>query len=795
MNTDNSHNHTNGFHENGNSPHGGNNFDQSAHGSDNRVPTGEEYTELNNQESEKYNPFVTFKEESTHFKEMGFWCGVNNADDPRGTFNKVLKDCRNLQEDRRLDLNISHSFDIERFEERIFNTEEEIEEICRKLEEQQGEIPILRAETKDLKKEIDGLKDELSNAYKKLGEAKTHLIDKRIQDAFKELDSLNEKYREIARKHGEINEEARNRNADAFEIKPNLLEHLQNTYTDAYDQIRQKAANLGLNGNWTTNPWYLRTFGLLAAFASGYFFSIFAVEGQLGNASISFFIFTGLFNFFGALTQSIPGGYLLATSLVILLPFVVLLISFFCQKALERHRDKQEKRLEDLKIVLNEKSEIQIGEANEDLYSFLLKNTPLSFVISIVFAFVTFGYYGATGPSAAPNKQLADLNTSLSSFTIGVCLSLAFAGIVYIYIIKIIEPRLSNRNISSEDDDGLKSPRFRVSIELIFVVLAVLLGLAALLIGLEKNFFFGVSSAFANRKAFLGLSFFIVSVLLTAFTFGYGIYFGGVIEAKIGIERKLRLLVQKLAYNSFPSIKPALLADKTFGIKYVEIANKLLKLISDKTDLAKQFIPKSEHQMKRPKSGRQTSNFLGFLPTFVRKYFDDNRSENQRLHDELDELNYRIELPVEDEYYFPEIANEINGLEISLKESRKRMLITESDIRSRQEEKSDYIKKLNDDKAWLEEKMKDWNKYISFLNREQFKEIERFNRKCQREISELNNGFNLALWFITSGGTPPPDPNLFITSGGTPPPDPNLKEEKQNGREPGKDKRPSIALA
>ncbi len=709
-----------------------------------------------NQESKKYNPFIEFEESPSHFTKLGFWAALNNVDNPRKAFDELIQSYITLLEDRRLDLNFSHSFDVERFEEQVLNAEDQTDEIAEKLREQQSEVPALNKEARSIRDRIIGLEKKLTDAYQKLGNAKINLIDNRIRDAFNELNNLIDKYREITKKHREVNQDAKEGN-NAFEIKPDFLEQLKASYHNALENIQKKTVSLGLKGNWLMNPWYLQIFGLLAAYASGYFFSIFAIKSNLGNVDITFFILTGLFNFVGGVTLASPWvGHAIVIGLIILLPIMFLLISYFCQRALEKREEKQEKKLEDLKVTVNENNEIQIKNIAEinDFYSFLLKRLPFLYIVCVIFAFVAFGYFGALNPSFVPNPTLNNLSTSLSGFMVGVNLSLAFSGIIYIYILNVIEPRQENSSdLDQEEESKKRKYVFRSNIELIAVILLSLALFFVLLIGLEKYFLFDISKVVLNKVAFIALLLFTLSLLITAFTFGYGMYFSGIIEAKVNTERQLRFITQKLAYNRFPSIKPALIADKTFGTKYIEIVNKLLDLISNKTDLAGKFVPKKESQSKQKQEN--AAPFFNFLPRRIRKYFSDNRSEGERLQDHLRELDERVDLPPEDEYYFPEIASEINSLDARIKENKKRLLTTEADIRNRKEEKSDHVLNLKADKIKLEEKTREWNKHLSFLHREQFKEVERFNRKHQKELTELNDGFNLALWFIAGGGQPP----------------------------------------
>ncbi len=703
-----------------------------------------------NQESAKYNPFIEFNQELEHFKKIGFWNSLNNATNPRGAYEQYLEKHSNLFEEKKRILNDFHFYDIERFKEQIRKADEKIISINEKLNQQNDILP-LEDEAEKIREKIEVLRNELRISLKRLGDEKESLIDKRIEKAFQELDLLIDKYRDIAGKHFALNRDAQERNGDAFQIKPNLLQQLQNHYEKIFREAQEKFESLGF-GNWLDNSWSLKTFGLLAALASGYFFSIFSIETKLGNESVPFFIFTGLFNLVGNLISSQPWGIFIVFLLIAGLPFLFLLVAYICQRLLNKYEEGREKKLEDFKLTLNQNNEIEIAEAAEttDFYCFLLKRTPLLFVLSIIFALVAFGYYGATSVSAAnpvntaANNKLTALDISLTSSTIGIFLALALSGVVYIYILNIFEPRLEKVNSRENKTPPPRSWRFWANFELIGILIVVLLLLFALLFGSEKYFFFNIGKAMVNKKSFIAFLLFIVSVLLTAISFGYGVYFSAINEVKDNVERKLRVLNQTHANNSFPGIKSALFADKAFGIKYVNIVNKLIELVSAKTDLAGEFIPKNQKQANQKQSFTQETRFFSNPFKWIRENIFRKNS-----------YDLPIELTAEDKHYFPEITSEIENIHSQIRENRQHIEEIESEIKGRQQENTEYIRKLKEEKSRLESQNREWKKHISFLNREHFKEVERFIQKHQQEVSELKDGFNLALWFIAYGGKPP----------------------------------------
>src|SRR5205085_10196360 len=128
-------------------------------------------------------------------------------------------------------------------------------------------------------------------------------------------------------------------------------------------------------------------------------------------------------------------------------------------------------------------------------------------------------------------------------------ISLAFGSLTYVYIINIIEPRLADKR-----EAGSNINWFLANLELVLVLAAILLGIVALLFGVENMLYL-------YSNSFFSFAMFIVCVLLSSFTLGYGIYFSGLVETANFLEKEMELLSIKAAYNSFPNIRAIINAD------------------------------------------------------------------------------------------------------------------------------------------------------------------------------------------------------------------------------------------
>ena len=726
--------------------------------------------ENTNENTSIFNSFESGKdkiilENKQHWREIGFWCALHSSENLNNEFSNLIQEYEANKSEQRQYLELRLKEEIARFERKIEIAATKNKQIENEIEKQKNVTEIEKT-ILDAKQEKDTLELELAKFYNDLGRAKKDLLENQIKEAFKNLESIIENYGEITEKHKKISLITSHENEKALRIVPDFLLKLRDNYQDTYDKMQKRISNLSMNGVMFFSR--SKLIGYATALASGYFFSIFALQKQLSNEDVPFFMLTGLFGFGEALKNSESFWFsLLNHILFIALSLVsIFVVTFICQFFLKKHEEGQEIHNFFRKFLITQLK--NYSESDEDsnskqqesdfpnetlqspstsLWTFWLEIIPFLLIAGIVFIVLSLGNVGTelTGTSS-----LDKLSISLSAQVVGVALSLGFAGLTYLYIINVIEPRLERKRRNDQPINWL------YNFELILVIFVILVSMLLLLFGVENTFFQSTTDIFS-------FSMFFICILLSSFTLGYGVYYRGLAETIENLEFHMNKLSFQTAFTSVPNIPSILKADRKFRDRYFEIVNRILGLVAAQAKVAEKSVmlkPQTKKRIKTKQSRKQPKFNINNVKDFVYNMFTEppppDLSKQNKIEEEIDKIEQRFETRLMDKDLFPDLMTEVENLKGQIKTIVENIVDLELDVKNRLESNTEFIKRLNDEEKDLNQKIDDWYKHILTLQDNRLSRIEEFNNRKLRDKKHIKDGFNLGLWFLEHDIKPTP---------------------------------------
>ena len=132
----------------------------------------------------------------------------------------------------------------------------------------------------------------------------------------------------------------------------------------------------------------------------------------------------------------------------------------------------------------------------------------------------------------------------------------------------------------------------------------------------------------------------------------------------------------------------------------------------------------------------------------------DALSEEERIEEEVARIEERFETLPEDKEYFPQITCEIENWKGRLNGEIKRLIELEKEFKDRREEKTAFAQKLNNEVTTLQERIYNWEKHITYIYDTHYTEFENLYKKYRQESAQMQDGFNIAMWFIANNIEP-----------------------------------------
>lgn len=672
---------------------------------------------------------VIIPQDDKHFNRMGFYCAIGESENPKGKFDALLLRHKESIDEKLKQIEYHYYLDILRFETKIEELKKKLEEEKFKLFTHKFDIDELLKARDALKVEVNNLETEINQLYKDLGEQKSKLIENRVEDVKSELAKLVGGYDSITDQKSQINAKSYDNSKDALKIKVDLFQKFADSYSNIYSGIKKKIEILNVAGIGDYISSFLIYAGFTAAIAAGWFFSIYALKNNLNSESTLFFLLSGLFNFgqefITASNSKVLASLYMTLSLIIFLALTGV-IAWFCQWLLDKYEKVNTKNKLVFEISEDEKFVFNTQISAKTFLSFWLQVLPFVFILGIVFIILILG-------NAAENVNKLDI--SLSGQVAGTAIAFLCTGIAFLYITKVIEPRIEMQASNNAPISWLRS-----NIELFLLITLFLISIFGLLFGVEKL----TGIAVGNR--FISLLEFTICVLLTSFMLGYGLRYKGLISTTEYLERRLKELTDAIKDNSRARPLNLILAEgKQFNKKYLELQEELLNLIIAKTKVAKEFLP-SEDIKGNQNTTKKKENWWSRL--FNNAKIVETEDKNGKMAFEMS--------PIE-EVYFPGFKNHIDELKSLITSKNVELEKTENQLSAIKADKSEYATILVKSIKKIETKISNLRKAITNRYFKWTQTIDVQKKQGDKENMEIWDGYNLGMWYRENGIGPTPD--------------------------------------
>ena len=654
-------------------------------------------------EFEKFEPIS-----DKHYKHMGFYCAIEHVENPFENLNALIQDLKSFAEERVSHLKSFFKNNDDRIKSKLGHAEKKLTSDKEILDKYKSEIEDLKKERESILTELDSLKKNIHEEFKKLANAKKDLIENRLKNRLneinEELNKLLKNYQLLSEKKSDTNKKIFNDNKDSLIKKVQRFEALKKQIEEAYRLIRKKLSDLNDAGFTEGIFTFLNYVGYISLAAAGWFFSIFVADKNIQSQDYVSFIFSRIFAFgseiFSEGSKFFNVLIMLGGLLGIL--FLITLIIWGTDWLIRKRRGNMFE-IEQLFVEVDEDSGLFHFAplySNTLLISWLNALPPI-FIIGLIF--ILLSLFGTNPP------HIENLMTSLSGQFIGAAIALAVTGIMIFYITKVIEPRLLNKD---KNDNSIKSILIN-NWELVFSISLFIIMITLILIIRD-----------INNSTIALLGFFIIT-LFTAFTLGYGLKYRGLVNVGNRLEMKIRNLSYAIEDNSRPkSLDTKSIESKIFRKKFENCQDDFFRMIIIRNQLVEELL---SDRIRKP----------NVLFSRLKNYLDKKGKPNLEVR----------ELSSIEEKYFPEYKQIIDDLKAEWNRMIKKYDEVQKEIKQIKTGESDFENKILKQIRVLENKIDNFKKALSHYEKvynNKVETIKLWREKCE---TDLKDGFDLGLWY------------------------------------------------
>jgi hypothetical protein len=658
-------------------------------------------------------------------KKWGFEQAVAFSDCPHEKLKHIIsKHEEELEAKIRLWKNIYDSFR-ERFSLKISKAEEEAKAKQEEKSETDEKIKLLKEERDQLLKELITIREGLYKIREELAKAKQDIVEKWMDEAEKEIQKAVSIQKTVYNETRAINEQQYKDEKKELDIRIDQMKKMRQYYEERLDEVHKKLKIIGGEG---LNPFatnMLIGLGTSAAGAAGFFFSVFTYTASFGNQDVLYYLLNGLMQS----SNNSALNFLQKSALLIIVLALITGISGLCNWLINRLR-KKDKNTQNDKFRHNMRT--KFSYEGTGYFSNLKAGSWYSFWLNMLPAFALIGFIMLILSLNKTNSdQINALNSSNEGLIFGAILGLGIAAILYLYILKIIEPRLARRQ---EDPKNFHN-WIRNNWELAACVILFVFSTASAIF----NYSIAGSPSSPQLALPIALLFFLSSCFVCAFPIAYGVRFRGMMATGQHLERNIYYLDNLIASASGPEI-PDINID--YASKMQEMINDLLSIVQQKALLLRgitgdKLIP----VMVSNDSPKERRLFKYLRLPKLKNIF--KGSEEQ----ETDTFYTIFKLAEWERKYFPDYDERLKVVEANYRDKENE--IKEADKKIEQL-KTDLVNKKLAREAEIEKIRKQIDSWkFNFLDslKTEARQSEVFKTQHIEEVSSIMDGFHLGIWY------------------------------------------------
>lgn len=485
----------------------------------------DEKSETQNSEEQDYETY----------KQRGFAIAISSDPETTGKarLETFLENMRQLENDDLAELNSTVESYQRPFLHKVEFYDQIIEQIKKKRDDYHGSFGGLIEE----RKKIEELRLELINKRNDIEEniagQKKDLLSKWIEEAGKRIKDILDCNQDILRKKQSIAKEVYEANRERNEAIIEELKITRGILQDELASLSERKQVIAGEGSGKRSTKFLISIGYLLSIASGLFFSVFTFKSAFGSNDIATFIFKGLIQS----AHTMKGDPFSKVSQLLGVFGIITLVSLLCRSAIVHIRKRQaathNEEIDEhyLQIKIKNDSIRYRGMFKANNWPvFWFKVFPVLLLVTAIFILISEGNYDG-------------IDNSMMGLVIGSAISLGLAAFTYVYVVKVVEPRLLRRKKKHENgNDNWTYLKWFLHWELtvtFFVFLVTTL--------LITWWYRSSGNAVQRTQNFdyitISLLWFLSVTLLCAFVIAYGMRFQSINETQEEV------MLKKLSYD------------------------------------------------------------------------------------------------------------------------------------------------------------------------------------------------------------------------------------------------------
>jgi hypothetical protein len=479
------------------------------------------------------------------YSRSGFYCAIGSNGSESEALQPLLEGLSSTLDDRMTKTKELQAEKVKYVEEQIREIETKLHDTMKTSDNRNGRLGVLYKDRDKLLSDLTQLKKRINDTYAKLAEAKKKMVDGRLSERLREVESellkILENATALTKKLHESNQQIFDGNSRLLQERLGRLNDERSAAEQSLARVREKLQALRAAGMSAVSTLALNAIGWIGVMASAWFYSVYVVgKDGLENADYFSFILTRIIGFGDH--QFSVGSPVMTLAIFIfvwlLLLSVVSLVVWGCARLIGRRTEAPELNAH---LVVSPLGEGAVGyyslSTARDAWTAWLDIVPYVFVTGVILTLISF--FGAPSGSATtnistpvPGNDLAILLKSLAGEFVGAVIALILTGLVILYLSFVVEPRLLKRQ------DNVSSFRKHWEIVLVLALFVITIGATLLFARLTAQEVAAASYA--------------LMAMATAIVLSHGIKYRGMANDERRLERKIEKLDRAIEDNLAP---------------------------------------------------------------------------------------------------------------------------------------------------------------------------------------------------------------------------------------------------
>jgi hypothetical protein len=666
-------------------------------------------------------------------KRRGFFEAIRQTNCTQTHLVQFLKEHEQQAKEKLQDIDRLAEKRIEHLEERIRQCKSRIIECKEKLnlltQYREADDPDFQQMVTEKQREeahLILLQQKLTDVRIRLGRAKAGIVSQSLEEAEAQIRSALNIQHVIYDESRILNEKKFRDEKDHFAHLSKCYQELYNEYEKRYQKVNKYLTVLDVDGMSPITSKVLANIGTISFGAAGFFFSTFAGYAGFGNQDMLYFIFGGLIK-----TAGSPMHWLVKIAVLLGLIALVTIVSFACNVLITWFKNNSDEEILSevaLSAQVSKKFkqlEYQASIKSNNIYAFWLQLIPAILVIGLLLL--------SLSQSATANNINA-INSSSEGLIVGTSIAISLAGLIYFYIIKIVEPRLLKRYYA---EPGRRVNWALSNWELIIILIAFIgFSFYILTVPYRPRARTGVISI--DEQTRYAILLFMAICLLGSISFAYGVRYRGLIATNRYLEKVMRWLNSVVAYCSTPEAPDV---HNKVSEEHGNIIQHVLRQLSFKTVIN----PASPPNLKKKGRGR---NFFKALTELMKK----SKEEETPIVPEPVKVITVME-PWE-ERYFPHLVDELKAVEFAYSERRRTIQAIDNNILEYRRSKDTELSVCESEITQCRNDIMSYETKIEEELKEKAERCQKARNAYNKTVTDLLDGYHLGMWYRENGMGP-----------------------------------------